>query len=62
MNLLRYLRALEARNVEILEDSAQAAKTGKLKGSDLNKEQWEEIKKFDAIWDAFINPNKDNDG
>lgn len=62
MDLLRYLRAMEARNIDTLEETAHQVQTGKKKGSDVSKEEWEQIREHQKIWDAFITPKrKDGD-
>jgi len=58
MNLPRFLRAMEARNIESLEETVEQVKTGKMKGSELDKETWDRIKEHDAIWEAFISQNE----
>lgn len=62
MDLLRFLRAMEARNVNTLEESRYLVETGKKKGSEIDKEDWETILEFNDIWDAYTTPKKVNDG
>jgi hypothetical protein len=56
MDLLRYLRAMEARNIDTLEETAHQVKTGKRKGSEVDKEDWEVIREHEKIWQEFITP------
>ena len=62
MDLLRFLRAMEARNVVSLEDSAYLVETGKKKGSEIDKDDWKTILEFNDIWDAYTTPKKVNNG
>lgn len=62
MDLLRFLRAMEARNVNTLEESRHLVETGKKKGSEIDKEDWKTILEFNDIWDAYTKPKKVNDG
>lgn len=62
MDLLRFLRAMEARNVVSLEDSAHLVETGKKKGSEIDKDDWKIIVEHNKIWDKYTTPKKVNDG
>lgn len=61
MDLLRYLRAMEARNIDTLEETAHQVQTGKRKGSDVSKEEWEQIREHQKIWESFLD-SKRKDG
>lgn len=56
MDVLRYFRAIDARRIDTLEEMAFKTQTGKLKGSDVSKEDWEEIRENQKIWEAYITP------
>ncbi len=58
MDLLRFLRAMEARNVNTLEESRHLVELGKRKGSDIDKEDWAVILEHDKIWEAYTTPQK----
>lgn len=60
MDLLRYLRAMEARNIDTLEETAHQVQTGKRKGSDVSKEEWEQIREHQKIWEAFVTSKRKN--
>jgi len=56
MDILRYFRAMDARKIDTLEEMASKVKTGKLKGAEVSKEDWDDIREHEKIWDAFITP------
>ena len=56
MDVLRYFRAIDARRIDTLEEMAFKTQTGKLKGSDVSKEDWEEIRENQKLWEAYITP------
>lgn len=56
MDVLRYFRAIDARRIDTLEEMAFKTQTGKLKGSDVSKEDWEEIIENQKLWEAYITP------
>lgn len=58
MDLLRFLRAMEARNVSSLEDSVHLVETGKKKGSEIDKEDWDIILEHNKFWDEYTTPKK----
>lgn len=60
MDLLRYLRAMEARNIDTLEETAYQVQTGKKKGSEVSKEEWDKIREHQKIWEAFLEPKRKN--
>lgn len=60
MDLLRYLRAMEARNIDTLEETAHQVQTGKKKGSDVSKEEWEQIRDHQKIWESFLDSKRNN--
>lgn len=60
MDLLRYLRAMEARNIDTLEETAYQVQTGKKKGSEVSKEEWDKIREYQKIWEAFVTPKRKN--
>jgi hypothetical protein len=60
MDLLRYLRAMEARKIDTLEETAHQVQTGKKKGSDVSKEEWEEIREHQKIWETFLDSKRSN--
>ena len=60
MDLLRYLRAMEARNIDTLEETAHQVQTGKKKGSDVSKEEWEQIRDNQKIWESFLDSKRNN--
>lgn len=55
MDIMRYLRAMEARQLESIKETRSEIKKkgGRIKSSDLSSSQWEEIKTFDKLVDAF---------
>ncbi len=58
MDLLRFLRAMEARNVSSLEESRYMVETGKKKGSEIDKEDWDIILEHNKIWDEYTTPKR----
>lgn len=60
MDLLRFLRAMEARNVNTLEESRHLVERGKRKGSEIDKDDWDTILEHDKFWDAYTTPKKVN--
>jgi hypothetical protein len=62
MDMLRYFRAMDARKIDNLEEMAANVKSGKMKGADVSKEDWEEIRKHEKIWEQFLQgPKVKND-
>lgn len=56
MDILRYFRAMEARNVDTLEETVYQVQTGKRKGSEVDKDDWDKIREHEKIWEKFITP------
>lgn len=56
MDIFRYLRSMEARNLDNLETmrKEQTKKGGKLKASDISQKDWKRIKEHDEIIQDFI--------
>ncbi len=55
MDILRYMRAMEARGMEGMENTRRQVtkKDGKIKGSDLSKEDWLEILELDDLVEQY---------
>ena len=56
MDILRYFRAIDARRIDTLEEMSSKVQTGKLKGSEVSKEDWEEIRENEKLWTAYLTP------
>jgi len=56
MDIFRYLRSMEARNIENVERmrKEQAKKGGKIKASDIPKKDWKRIQEHDEIVNNFV--------
>lgn len=56
MNIFRYLRAMEARGIENLENlrKEQGKKDGKVKASDISTSDWERIRNHDELEKEFV--------
>lgn len=56
MDIFRYLRSMEARNIENVERmrKEQTKKGSKLKASDIPKKDWQRIQEHDKIISDFI--------
>lgn len=59
MDILRYFRAIDARRIDTLEEMSSKVQTGKLKGSEVSKEDWEEIRENEKLWTAYLTPKDD---
>lgn len=53
--MLRYFRALDARKIDLLEDIQMSVANGKRKGNEVSRDEWEEIRIQNKMWDDFIN-------
>ena len=51
MDWPRYLRALDAGNMEAVEDRRQLQQEGKIKASDIDADEWEQILAHDRLLD-----------
>ena len=49
---------MEARNVSSLEDSVHLVETGKKKGSEIDKEDWDIVVQHNKIWDEYTTPKE----
>lgn len=49
MDIFRFLRALQARNIESIEDIRKQFRQDKLKAENITEEQWKQIKRHDKI-------------
>lgn len=59
MDILRYFRALQARKIDLLEDTHQMVISGKKKGAEVGKDEWEEIREHNKMWESFLEPRKE---
>ncbi len=55
MNILRYLQAMQAREMETVDGVRRQVtkKNGKVKGSDLSKEEWKDILELDELVEQY---------
>ena len=55
MDVLRYMRAMQARHLETVWERKQQAmkKDGKVKATELSAEDWEQILEIDTLLQAF---------
>jgi len=49
VDIARLYRVLEARSIESLEDKRKQQIAGSIKGEDIESDEWEQIRKLDAI-------------
>jgi hypothetical protein len=53
MDVFRFLRALQARGIERIEQTRSEFKKGKLKAENITADEWDRIKEHDEIIAAF---------
>lgn len=58
MDILRFFRAVDARRIDTLEEMSSKVQTGKMKGSEVSREEWEEIREHEKLWAAYITPKE----
>lgn len=47
---------MDARRIDTLEEMSYKVQSGKMKGSEVEKEDWDAIREHEKMWRAFITP------
>jgi len=54
MDVFRFLKAIQARGIERIEQTRKDQIKGKIKAADISTDEWKQIKRHDLIMDRLI--------